>query len=163
MPVVQSGFTQETFETFVGSRGDPAWLVDLRREAWETFAELPLPNMRQEEWRRTDLRPFRLEQFGLPAPPALGTIAPAAILSENVELGGRVVAVDSRPWSASSIRNGDRRGSCSAAWMRWLSKTRICSAGLWNRGSCSRESTSSRPSTGRFGPVARCSTCPVAW
>ncbi len=46
---VQSGFTQEAFEAFVASRREPAWLVGLRRQAWELFQALPLPDRRGEE------------------------------------------------------------------------------------------------------------------
>ncbi|MGO8747559.1 MAG: Fe-S cluster assembly protein SufD [Thermoguttaceae bacterium] len=108
MPALQLGFTQEAFETFLASRREPEWLVELRREAWEIFADLPLPHMRQEEWRRTDLRLFRLDHFGPPAqsPAEAGKgpaddFVPPALLAENVELGGRVITRDSRPLHAS--------------------------------------------------------------
>ncbi len=63
---LHGGFTGEAFAAFLQSRAEPAWLADLRREAWKIFGELPLPERRSEEWIRTDIRGFRLEQFALP-------------------------------------------------------------------------------------------------
>ena len=71
-------------------------MVALRRKAWATFEELPLPDRTLEEWMRTDIRGFRLERFGLPMAPADGSTAPPALLSEGVELSGRAAAMDSR-------------------------------------------------------------------
>ncbi|MCR4414220.1 MAG: SufD family Fe-S cluster assembly protein, partial [Thermoguttaceae bacterium] len=101
LSVVQTGFTHEAFEAFLESRGEPAWLVELRRQAWNLFHALPTPDTRQEEWRRTDLRLFRLDRFGPAQRPADGSPVPAAMLAERVDLGGRVVALDSHPWQAS--------------------------------------------------------------
>jgi Fe-S cluster assembly protein SufD len=64
------GFSQESFESFLAQRREPAWLVAQRREAWAAFEELPLPDRTLEEWMRTDIRGFRLEQFALPSLPS---------------------------------------------------------------------------------------------
>ncbi len=102
LSVVQTGFTLEAFEAFVESRREPAWLVELRRQAWERFHALPTPDTRQEEWRRTDLRLFRFDRFGLPQRSAETAALPAAMLAERVDrLGGRVVTLDSHPWDTS--------------------------------------------------------------
>ena len=61
--IAPSGFTQEAFDAFLRSRHEPAWLTDQRRDAWDLFLETPMPDSQQEEWRRTDLRLFRLDQF----------------------------------------------------------------------------------------------------
>ena len=103
---LQGGFTGEAFEAFLQSRAEPAWLADLRREAWETFCELPLPERRQEEWMRTDIRGFRLEQFGLPAARGEAISPPPSLLSEGVDLAGSAVSVDS----------GGQRSSLGPAW-----------------------------------------------
>jgi Fe-S cluster assembly protein SufD len=106
---VQSGFTQEAFEAFVASRREPAWLVELRRQAWELFQALPMPDRRGEEWNRTDLRAFPPEEFGFPLPPPLPpgeATAPAALLTEGVELAG----------SAASLDSGAYRCTLDAQW-----------------------------------------------
>ena len=92
-----TGFTREAFEGFLRCRSEPAWLSLMRRDAWERFEELPLPDMKQEQWRRTDLRLFRPDRFGLPADRPGGPPLPGALLAENVELAGRAITLDSRP------------------------------------------------------------------
>ncbi|MGA2064867.1 MAG: Fe-S cluster assembly protein SufD [Thermoguttaceae bacterium] len=92
-----TSFTQESFDAFLASRREPAWLGEARRSAWETFLELPLPDRRQEEWRRTDIRALRLAQFGPVLPGPAAGVAPPALLTEGVALAGRTVALDSRP------------------------------------------------------------------
>jgi Fe-S cluster assembly protein SufD len=96
---VQHGFSQESFHSFLAERREPAWLVALRREAWATFEELPLPDRTLEEWMRTDIRGFRLDQFGVPSASTStnGQAAPPGLLTEGVELSGSVVAIDSHP------------------------------------------------------------------
>src|SRR5262245_45840944 len=49
---------------------DPAWLADLRREAWSRYEALPLPSRVEHLWRYTD--PARL----LPGERGLGTPDP---------------------------------------------------------------------------------------
>src|SRR5204863_5441633 len=84
-----TGFNQETFDAFLAARGEPAWLVALRREAWAKFQDLPWPHAGMEEWRRTDIRTFRLNKFAPPSGQrAEEQRAPAALLSQRAELGG---------------------------------------------------------------------------
>jgi len=94
-PIIETGFTRAAFDAFLESRQEPAWLTEMRRAAWEAFETTPLPDMRQEEWRRTDIRLLHLNRFGLPTPPAASATVPGALLAENVELAGQTVAVDS--------------------------------------------------------------------
>jgi Fe-S cluster assembly protein SufD len=61
------GFTEAAFETFLKSRDEPAWLRQRRSEAFEAFRSLPWPSARDEEWRRTDIRAFKVDAFGPPA------------------------------------------------------------------------------------------------
>ncbi len=42
---------------------EPQWLKEQRQRAWETFEQLPMPSPRDEEWRRTDLKTFRLTDY----------------------------------------------------------------------------------------------------
>ena len=96
----QAGFTNDSFERFLSQRNEPAWLRDLRVDAWRQFNELPMPSQRDEEWMRTDIRMLRLEKFALPSetPPAAET--PDALLSHGVELGGRTFSLDSHSITA---------------------------------------------------------------
>lgn len=51
---------------------EPIWLRDARKAAFEQFESLPWPTSKDEEWRRTDIRAFKLSAFDLiqnqPAP-----------------------------------------------------------------------------------------------
>ncbi len=56
----------QTFEAFLSGRRDPDWLVAIRRGAFEQLQQTAFPTTRDEEWRRTDLRTFKLARFILP-------------------------------------------------------------------------------------------------
>jgi Fe-S cluster assembly protein SufD len=43
--------------------GEPDWLRDRRRSAFETYSRLPMPSRTDEEWRRTDVSHLDLGQF----------------------------------------------------------------------------------------------------
>jgi Fe-S cluster assembly protein SufD len=64
------GFTESSFEAFLKSRDEPTWLLDRRRRAFEAFSGMALPTSRDEEWRRTDIRGFKLAGFAPPSPSA---------------------------------------------------------------------------------------------
>jgi Fe-S cluster assembly protein SufD len=95
--ISKQGFTQEAFEAFLAQRREPAWLVQLRREAWSAFLELPLPDRTQEEWARIDIRAFKLDQFSIPSQSANEITLAQTLLTEGVDLGGSAVTGDSQP------------------------------------------------------------------
>jgi Fe-S cluster assembly protein SufD len=95
-----SGFGQETFDEFVASRDEPGWLIDLRRSVFRSFGELPMPGRKDEEWMRTDIRLFNLDDFGPAGEVARIANVPTALLAEGVELGGRTVSIDGHGVSA---------------------------------------------------------------
>ncbi|MDD4266931.1 MAG: Fe-S cluster assembly protein SufD [Pirellulales bacterium] len=85
------------FQEFLDARCEPAWLTDLRHDAWRTFQALPLPDAKSENWRRTDLRRFRFDRFRLPQPDAAGEAGGLTpLLAEGVDLGGQLTALDGR-------------------------------------------------------------------
>lgn len=98
-PTDRGGLTQSAFESFLSTRDEPAWLIDLRRKAWARFLELPMPSVRDEEWTRTDIRLFKLDRYELPDPSTHGAASqvavPHALLAAGVELGGRAVSMNS--------------------------------------------------------------------
>src|SRR6185312_16175425 len=65
--LTKPGFDQQSFEAFLRARREPDWLVEQRREAWQSFCEKDWPQRSDEEWIRTDIRLFKLNQFALPA------------------------------------------------------------------------------------------------
>jgi Fe-S cluster assembly protein SufD len=62
------GFTEANLEAFLQARIEPEWLRNRRRERFAQFLEAPWPTLRDEEWRRTDIRALKLEQFAPRAP-----------------------------------------------------------------------------------------------
>ncbi|AMV37512.1 Fe-S cluster assembly protein SufD [Planctomyces sp. SH-PL62] len=67
---IPGGFTEASFEAFLKGRDEPGWLVDRRREAFARFRAFAWPTSRDEEWRRTDIRAFKLDAFAPPSPPS---------------------------------------------------------------------------------------------
>jgi Fe-S cluster assembly protein SufD len=61
--IASEGFTEEVFKEFLGERDEPSWLTDRRREAFARFQASAWPSARDEEWRRTDIRGFKLDAF----------------------------------------------------------------------------------------------------
>ncbi|MDT8304507.1 MAG: Fe-S cluster assembly protein SufD [Anaerolineae bacterium] len=92
-----TAYSREAVEQLSSQLGEPDWMRDLRLRAWDQFSQTPLPTTKDEPWRRTDLRRFRLEDFG----PSLngehaGADVPdylAAQLTED-EAGGVLVEVN---------------------------------------------------------------------
>ena len=62
-----SGFSEAAFEAFLTTRDEPTWLLDRRRDAFRLFQSTPLPTLREEEWRRTDIRALKLDSFAPPS------------------------------------------------------------------------------------------------
>ncbi len=93
-PQTANGFTRQAFERLLQGRDEPAWLSAMRREAFEAFERMALPDMRQEEWRRTDLRLFHLDRFGLPRKPPANAPLPGPLLGLGPDTGGQIVSLD---------------------------------------------------------------------
>ena len=70
-----AGFSQETVRRASAAKDEPAWMLDLRLRAWQTFESLPWPKPTDEDWRRTRLTSFKLENYTPFATPG-GTVEP---------------------------------------------------------------------------------------
>lgn len=57
---------EDTFHKFQSQQNEPVWMQAHRQTAWEAANELPLPNLKDESWRRTDIRSLKLEEFQIP-------------------------------------------------------------------------------------------------
>jgi Fe-S cluster assembly protein SufD len=62
------GFTETAFEAFLKSLDEPPWLTERRRQAFALFQAFAWPSPRDEEWRRTDIRALKMDQFAPPGP-----------------------------------------------------------------------------------------------
>jgi Fe-S cluster assembly protein SufD len=111
--IASTGFSQEAFDAFLAARDEPAWLVSMRRTAWQRFQELPMPSVRDEEWMRTDIRLFKLDRFGLTdrltALPQSREL-PHALLAAGVDLGGHAASINSQPAVAQLADKWSKKG-----------------------------------------------------
>ena len=57
------GIGPEVVEMLSGFKGEPAWLKEKRLEAWRAFEKTPMPTLRDEAWRYTDISDVRIEDF----------------------------------------------------------------------------------------------------
>jgi Fe-S cluster assembly protein SufD len=106
----QTTFTQDAFDAFLAARQEPAWVRDLRLEAWHKSQELSLPSRKEEEWMRTDIRLLRLDRFGYSAEPAAQSAMPDALLSQGIDLAGRTATLDSHVVAAELADDLARQG-----------------------------------------------------
>jgi Fe-S cluster assembly protein SufD len=108
-PSATGRFTEEAFEEFLRARDEPAWLVERRREAFERFQSAPWPTLRDEEWRRTDIRGLRLANF---APPTLHEPSEAAraALAPASELLGSLYGTGITHVDGAVARSADATG-----------------------------------------------------
>ena len=90
----EAGFTAAEFDRFLGSRNEPDWLLQRRRESWDRFEQLPWPSRRDEEWIRTDIRLFKLDSFSLPLEGEFPGEPGNALLSEGLALGGQSISIN---------------------------------------------------------------------
>src|ERR671917_2617975 len=63
------GVGVETVKALSAIKDEPAWLAEKRLEAWRTFEETPMPGLRDEAWRYTDISDVVIEDF-LPYTPS---------------------------------------------------------------------------------------------
>ena len=57
------GIGAEVVEALSGFKGEPAWLKEKRLEAWHAFEKTPMPTLRDEAWRYTDISDVKIEDF----------------------------------------------------------------------------------------------------
>src|SRR3954447_19764155 len=57
------GISAEVVEALSNHKNEPAWLTEKRLEAWRTFEKTPMPTLRDEAWRYTDISDVRVEDF----------------------------------------------------------------------------------------------------
>jgi Fe-S cluster assembly protein SufD len=88
-------FNAEVFTEFLASRHEPAWMTNMREQAFADMIEQFQTELDPEEYKRVDLRSFRPQQFQLQmdqkAPVAFNTL-----LQGRADFGGAVVHADGR-------------------------------------------------------------------
>jgi Fe-S cluster assembly protein SufD len=58
----------EALEHLSQELGEPSWLGERRRTAWDAFEKLDYPDPKSEEWRYVDVRGFDFDRFRAPRP-----------------------------------------------------------------------------------------------
>lgn len=81
---------REAVEALAGRPAESPLVARRRREAWEAYERIPLPGPRDEEWRRTDIRPLKLDEVVTIAEP----VAPVRSLEELPESARAALAGD---------------------------------------------------------------------
>ncbi|MDQ4002425.1 MAG: Fe-S cluster assembly protein SufD [Actinomycetota bacterium] len=62
------GISAEVVETLSRFKNEPVWLTEKRLEAWRSFEQMPMPTLRDEAWRYTDISDVKIEDFAPYAP-----------------------------------------------------------------------------------------------
>ena len=62
------GISAEVVETLSRFKNEPVWLTEKRLEAWRAFEQMPMPTLRDEAWRYTDISDVKIEDFAPYAP-----------------------------------------------------------------------------------------------
>jgi Fe-S cluster assembly protein SufD len=62
-PSELTGFSREAVVALSQARSEPEWVLEARLAAWDIYESLPMPARSDEEWRRTDLRRLKLDQY----------------------------------------------------------------------------------------------------
>jgi Fe-S cluster assembly protein SufD len=57
------GISAETVKALSSFKSEPGWLTEKRLDAWRAFEDLPMPTIRDEAWRYTDISDVRIEDF----------------------------------------------------------------------------------------------------
>ena len=59
-------FTREMIPALSMKWNGPGYLRDYRERAWETYSNLPMPTVKDDAWRRTDIHNLDMANFSLP-------------------------------------------------------------------------------------------------
>jgi Fe-S cluster assembly protein SufD len=104
-----TGFSDAAFNAFLDSRDEPAWIADLRREAFAAYQDRLAEPLDPEEWKRVDLRTFRPEQFAIkPQPETAATFE--TLLADRADFAGNLVHVNGAATHARLSEDLARRG-----------------------------------------------------
>lgn len=93
-------YTLEDVRALSAAHNEPAWLLANREASWAVYESLPMPSMKDEEWRRTDYRHIRWSEAA-PLVQANGATAESVPDASRQPLvgdaeGGMLVFVDGK-------------------------------------------------------------------
>jgi Fe-S cluster assembly protein SufD len=91
-PAPSATFDREALDRLLATHDTPAWVRDRRLTAFERLEALALPDRRNENWMRTDIRLFKPKAWGLRPAPSADAPLPRGLLAEFLESGGSAAA-----------------------------------------------------------------------
>jgi Fe-S cluster assembly protein SufD len=97
VPLMRQGFSAAAAEALAGAMGEPGWMVDRRRQAFDVFEKLEFPDPKGEEWRYTDVRKFDFSQFDVPKPESNVPDLPEELIKKGVVAESISQAVTEHP------------------------------------------------------------------
>lgn len=103
------GYDADTFERFLATRSEPAWMTEARRAAFHTYSELLEAELDPEEFKRVDLRIFNAEKFRPTSEPADASEI-STLLADETEYGGSIGHVNGQTTHASIREDIAARG-----------------------------------------------------
>ena len=93
-PAPSVAFGAEALHAVLAASPAPGWVSDLRRSACERLTGLGLPDRRDENWMRTDLRLFKPAAWGPTRSPGTGAVVDEGLLAEAIVSGELVDTAD---------------------------------------------------------------------
>lgn len=82
---IPAGFNEATVRAASAAKKEPAWMLERRLAAWQTFESIPWPKPTDEDWRRTRLTGFNLNSFQPFAQPSKDESGLAAGLQQELD------------------------------------------------------------------------------
>ncbi len=90
----QLSLSPAKIDAFMEQRREPEWILALRREAFEQFQTMSWPDRRDEDWMRSDLRPFKFGSYDVLSEASTPEIETPVRLIDEVDLAGQVLSTD---------------------------------------------------------------------
>lgn len=83
--VLPTQIGKEALEFIIERNNEPNWIQELRKKAWEVFEQMPMPTPKDEEWRRTDLKTFKLTEYAPLSLPSYDGITSLKALPDELQ------------------------------------------------------------------------------
>ncbi len=97
-------FDPQGFASFLDQLQEPQWSKQQRSEAFEQFTKMRWPDRRNEDWMRSDLRPFKLEKFALGG--GIDELESPIRLGNDIDLAGQICNVNTttgKEWTDPTV------------------------------------------------------------
>jgi Fe-S cluster assembly protein SufD len=109
-------FSRDDVRKISADLKEPEWILNRRLEAWNQVQSLPMPTLKDEAWRRTDIR-------GMPsASVAIGAVEKVPVDRELIEpLAGNTdeAVIILQPGTQADIRGRDHLGRLGVTFSTW--------------------------------------------